>query len=54
MEEAAKNGYRGLHLLAELSKQAATIGQLEDVHSQRYLQKGEYRDVGQSGIDWVN
>jgi hypothetical protein len=54
MEEAAKNGYRGLHLLAELSKQAATIGQLEDVHSQRYLQKCEYRDAGQSGIDWVN
>jgi hypothetical protein len=54
MEEATKNGHRGLHLLAELSKQAATIGQLEDVQSQRYLQKGEYRDAGQSGIDWVN
>jgi hypothetical protein len=26
---------------------------LEDLHSQRYLQKGEYRD-DQSEIDWVN
>jgi hypothetical protein len=54
MKEAAKNAYRGLHLLAELSKQTVTIGQLEDVQSHRYLQKGEYRDAGQSGIDWVN
>jgi hypothetical protein len=27
---------------------------LKDLHSQRYLQKGEYRDADQSGIDWVN
>jgi hypothetical protein len=54
MEEAAKSGHKGLLLLAELLKQDATIGRLKDLHSQRYLQKGGYRDVDQTGIDWVN
>jgi hypothetical protein len=54
MEQAAKNGHKGLHLLAELSKQAASIGHLGDLHYQRYYQKGEYRDPEQTGMDWVN
>jgi hypothetical protein len=49
-----KNGHKGLHLLAELSKQAASIRHLGDLHYQRYYQKGEYRDPEQTGMDWVN
>jgi hypothetical protein len=47
MEEAAKNGHRGLHLLVELSKQAATIGQLEDV----YTLRGTCRNVNIEMLD---
>jgi hypothetical protein len=53
MKQAAKNGHKGLHLLAELSKQAASIGHLGDLHYQRYYHKGEYRDPEQTGMDWV-
>jgi hypothetical protein len=53
MDELAKKGHNGLQLLAELSKQAATIGHLGDRYTERYLNKNDYRNPQQSGIEWV-
>jgi hypothetical protein len=44
IEELIKKGYKGLQLLAELSKQAASIGYQAEEYSTRYLNKSEYRD----------
>jgi hypothetical protein len=52
IEELIKKGYKGLQLLAELSKQAASIGYQAEEYSTRYLNKSEYRDPQQSGMDW--
>lgn len=43
LQELVKKGYKGLQLLAELSKQAASIGYLGDKYSTRYLNKSDYR-----------
>jgi hypothetical protein len=53
MDDLAKKGHNGLQLLAELSKQAATIGHLGDRYTERYLNKNDYRNPQQSGIEWV-
>jgi hypothetical protein len=53
MEKLAKKGHNGLQLLAELSKQAATIGHLGDWYTERYLNRNDYRNPQQSGIEWV-
>ena len=53
LEELVKKGYKGVQLLAELSKQAATIGYLGDQYSTRYLNKSDYRVPQQTGIEWV-
>jgi hypothetical protein len=41
MDDLAKKGHNGLQLLAELSKQAATIGHLGDRYTERYLNKND-------------
>lgn len=53
LQELVKKGYKGLQLLAELSKQAASIGYLGDKYSTRYLNKSDYRVPQQTGIEWV-
>jgi hypothetical protein len=53
MKELVKNGYKGLHLFAEMSKHAATIARLDDQYSERYFNKSEYIIPQQSGIEWV-
>jgi hypothetical protein len=52
LEELIKKGYKGLQLLAELSKQAASIGYLADQYATRYLNKSDYRVPKQTGIEW--
>lgn len=52
LQELIKKGYKDLQLLAELSNQAASLGSLADQYSTRYLNKSEYRDPQQSGIEW--
>ena len=42
MEDLAQKGPKGLLLLAELSKQAANIGQMGSQYTEKYLNKGEY------------
>jgi hypothetical protein len=53
LQELVKKGYKGLQLLAELSKQAASIGYLGDKYSTRYLNKSDYRVPQQTRIEWV-
>lgn len=53
MEDVAKKAQDGLLLLAELSKQAATLGHLGNLYTERYYDKGSYRDAQQTGIQWV-
>jgi hypothetical protein len=53
MDDLVKKGHNELQLLAELSKQAATIGHLGDRYTERYLNKNDYRNPQQSGIEWV-
>jgi hypothetical protein len=45
MEEMAKNGQKALLLLAELSQLAATVGEMANLYTERYLNKGEYRET---------
>ena len=53
MEDLAKNGQKGLLLLAELSQQAAIIGEMGYQYTERYLHKGKYRETPETGIQWV-
>ena len=43
MEDLAQKGPKGLLLIAELSEQAANIGQMGSQYTEKYLNKGEYR-----------
>ena len=45
MEDLAKNGQKGLLLLAELSQQAAITGEMGYQYTERYLHKGKYRET---------
>ena len=42
MEDVSKKGHEGLLLLAELAKQAATMGNIGNLYTERYLNKGPY------------
>jgi hypothetical protein len=53
MEEVARKAQEGLLLLAELSNQAATLGHLGNLYTERYYDKSAYRDAQQTGIEWV-
>jgi hypothetical protein len=53
MENVAKNGQEGLLLLAELAQQAATMGNIGNLYTERYLNKSPYREAQQTGIQWV-
>ena len=52
-EEVVKRAQEGLLLLAELTKQAATLGHLGNLYTERYYEKSSYRDAQQTGIEWV-
>jgi hypothetical protein len=53
MEEVARKAQEGLLLLAELSNQAATLGHLGNLYTERYYDKSAYIDAQQTGIEWV-
>lgn len=53
MEELAKNGQKALLLLAELSQHAATMGEMANLYTGHYLNKGEYRETHETGLQWV-
>src|SRR3954468_6364132 len=53
MEDVAKKGHEGILLLAELANQAATMGNIGNLYTERYLNKGPYREPQQTGIQWV-
>ena len=53
MEDLAKNGQKGLLLLAELSQQAAITGEMGYQYTERYLHKGKYRETPETGLQWV-
>ena len=53
MEDLAQKGSKGLLLLAELSQQAAIIGQMGSQYTEKYLNKGEYRIAPETGLQWV-
>jgi hypothetical protein len=53
MEELAKNGQKALLLLAELSQHAATLGEMANLYTERYLNKGKYRETPETRLQWV-
>ncbi len=55
MEDLAKKGQHSLLLLAELSQHAAIVGNMGNLYNERYLHKGEYRELEapESGFQWV-
>ena len=53
LEGVAKEGQKGLVLLAELSQHDAVIGQMGAQYTKCYFDKGEYRETLETGIQWV-
>ena len=53
LEGVAKEGQKGLVLLAELFQHAAVIGQMGAQYIERYFDKGEYRETLETRIQWV-
>ena len=53
LEDLAKKGEEGLLLLADLSQQAAIVGEMASIYTDRYFNKGEYRETPETGIQWV-
>jgi len=53
LEGVAKKGLKGLVLLAELSQHAVVIGQMGAQYTERYFDKGEYRETPETRIQWV-
>jgi len=48
-----KRDRKDLLLLAELSHQAAIIGQMGYRYTKQYLHNGEYREALETGLQWV-
>jgi len=53
LEGVAKKGLKGLVLLAELSQHAVVIGQMGAQYTERYFDKGEYRETPGTRIQKV-
>lgn len=51
--DVAKGGQKRLLLLAELAQHAGAIGEMGNLYTERYLQKAEYRETSETGIQWV-
>jgi len=50
LEGVAKEGQKGLVLLAELSQHDAVIGQMGAQYTKCYFDKGEYRETPETRI----
>jgi hypothetical protein len=46
----AKEGQKGLLILAELAQHAVVMGEMGELYNERYLHKGEYRETAESRI----
>ncbi|TVU06718.1 hypothetical protein EJB05_49946, partial [Eragrostis curvula] len=53
ISDVAKEAQKGLQLLAELSQHAAILGEMGNQYTERYLQKGKYRQTPETGLQWV-
>jgi hypothetical protein len=53
LPDVAKEGQKGLLMLAELAQHAAAMGEMGNLYTKRYLEKGPYRETPESGIQWV-
>jgi hypothetical protein len=53
LADVAKQGKVGLLMLTELSQHAAVMGEMGNLYTERYLQKGAYRETTETGIQWV-
>ena len=53
LENLSNEGQKGLVLLAELAQHAAIIGEMGNHYTEKYLQKAEYRETPETGIQWV-
>jgi hypothetical protein len=53
LADVAKQGKEGLLMLAELSQHAAVMGEMDNLYTEWYLQKGAYRETEETGIQWV-
>ena len=51
--EGVAQGQKRLLLLAELSQHAAIIDQMGAQYTDRYWNKGEYRETPETGLQWV-
>jgi hypothetical protein len=48
--DVAKEGQKGLLMLAELAQYAAIIGEIGELYNERYLHKGDYRETTETRI----
>jgi hypothetical protein len=48
-----KNGTQRTTLLAELSQQAALVGEMGNQYTEHYFHKQEYRETPETGLQWV-
>ncbi|BAF28583.2 Os11g0599400, partial [Oryza sativa Japonica Group] len=51
--DVAKEGQKGLLMLADLAQHASIMGEMANLYTERYLQKGAYRQTPETGIQWV-
>jgi hypothetical protein len=53
LADIAKEGQKGLLMLAELAQYAAIMGEMGELYNERYLYKDDYRETIETGIQWV-
>jgi hypothetical protein len=53
LADVAKQGKVGLLMLAELSQHVAVMGEMGNLYTEWYLQKGAYRETTETGTQWV-
>jgi hypothetical protein len=51
--DVAKEGQKGLLMLAELVQHATIMGEIGELYNERYLHKGDYMETTGTGIQWV-
>jgi hypothetical protein len=52
LADVAKEG-KGLLMLTELAQHAAIMGEMGELYNERYLHKGDYREMTETEIQWV-
>jgi hypothetical protein len=49
LADVAKEEEKGLLMLAELALHAAIMGEMRKLYNERYLHKGDYREMTETG-----